>query len=638
MPYRVLFYLLLLASTRVPAQSVAPDTLAVSSTIDQVTVYLEGAQVHRTATVALPGGRTAVVLEGLSAVLDPASVQVTPVTADVLLLGVTHRLHYPELPEETAAESSIYEEIEEVLADRRRLETEAAIAKEEEAVLRANRDLTGSQTGIDAADLERGVAYHRERIAAIKRTYLAISDSLRANQQRREELQGQLAELGQSYQAPATAEVVVLLESDRAREVRLQLTYLVDNAGWVPEYDVRVDDISQPIDLRYHARVFQQTREDWTDVRLSLSTGDPTAAAEVPELRTWRLRNGGLPPVYEEAKKKPGVKGLARVSGKVVEVDGMPLIGAAVIVIGTAVGTVTDMDGNFSLELPEGAEELEVSYTGFNTKQVPIGGEKLTIVLDDNGQQLDEVVVIGYGTEQALAGRAAGVNIRRKRQRSKQDEALPPPVPTQVRRRSTTTSFDIELPYTIPADGRPRRVEIKQYAIPAEYRHFAVPKRSEVVYLSAIIRDWEQYDLLSGTLQLFFEGTYLGASRLEVEQTADSLQLSLGRDAGVVVTRRPNEDFRRRGGLFGGRKVVSRGYDIAVRNTKQQAIRLTVLDQVPISGQGNIEVEAELPPAADLDEESGLLTWRLDLPPDTERALSFGYVVRYPVNEQVYVE
>ena len=199
-------------------------------------------------------------------------------------------------------------------------------------------------------------------------------------------------------------------------------------------------------------------------------------------------------------------------------------------------------------------------------------------------------------------------------------------------------AFAIELPYTIPADGQARRVEIKQYAIPAEYRHVAVPKRSEEVYLSAIIRDWEQYDLGSGKLQLFFEGTYLGTSQLAVEKTADSLQLSLGRDAGVLVTRTPNEDFRRRGGLFGGRQVTSRGYDIAVRNTKAQPIQLTLLDQVPVSGQGNIEVETELSDPATLDEQTGTLSWQLALAPGTERKLSFGYSVRHPAGERVYVE
>ena len=219
---RLLLPLLLLLSTRGPAQTDRPvsvDTLAARSTIEHATVYLEGAQVRRTAAVSLPAGRTAVVLEGLSALLDPESVQVTPVDAEVLLLGVSHRMHYPELREKTGEATTLYARIETLLTERRRLETEAAIAKEEEEVLRANRNLTGSQTGIDAADLERGVAYHRERIAAIKRTYLAISDSLRANQRRREELQEQIAELSLTEQLPATAEVVVLLDTDRPQQL-----------------------------------------------------------------------------------------------------------------------------------------------------------------------------------------------------------------------------------------------------------------------------------------------------------------------------------------------------------------------------------------------------------------------------------
>ncbi|WP_116124931.1 SusC/RagA family TonB-linked outer membrane protein [Lewinella sp. IMCC34183] len=77
-----------------------------------------------------------------------------------------------------------------------------------------------------------------------------------------------------------------------------------------------------------------------------------------------------------------------------------PLIGASVVVPGQAsLGTVTDLDGTFSIEVPDGAEELEISYTGYSAQRVSIAGQSAITVSLSNGALLDEVVVIGYGTQ-----------------------------------------------------------------------------------------------------------------------------------------------------------------------------------------------------------------------------------------------
>lgn len=126
-----------------------------------------------------------------------------------------------------------------------------------------------------------------------------------------------------------------------------------------------------------------------------------------------------------------------KVSGQVTDQDGQPLIGATLLEKGTNNGTFTDLDGNFSMEVADGKAVLVVSYTGYETKEVPVNGQStLSITLTD-GAVLDEVVVVGYGIQkksqttgaiasipakliaelpitnarQALQGRAAGVDV-----------------------------------------------------------------------------------------------------------------------------------------------------------------------------------------------------------------------------------
>ena len=79
-----------------------------------------------------------------------------------------------------------------------------------------------------------------------------------------------------------------------------------------------------------------------------------------------------------------------------------PIAGANVSIQGTTVGTITDMDGNFTIEVPENAT-LQISFIGYNTCFVKVAGQSnLNVTLTEDTQKLDEVVVIGYGTQKKM--------------------------------------------------------------------------------------------------------------------------------------------------------------------------------------------------------------------------------------------
>ena len=103
-----------------------------------------------------------------------------------------------------------------------------------------------------------------------------------------------------------------------------------------------------------------------------------------------------------------------KVTGKVLDENGETVIGASVKVVGSTLGTITDFDGNFSLNnVPAGAK-LEISYIGYVTQTVEAKGDApLTIKLSEDNQMLDEVVVVGYGTQRVkdLTGAATNVKV-----------------------------------------------------------------------------------------------------------------------------------------------------------------------------------------------------------------------------------
>lgn len=616
------------------------EEVQVASIIKEATVFLEGAQVTRTATTPVPAGRATIVFMGLTADLDPESIKVNARENDFIILSVSHRLNFGNPPEPGPEVDALQQQIKELGFRKDLIVTQVNIAREEEAILKANRNMSGQASGLAAEDLEQAVRFHRERLTEINMNYLTWNRRLDSLREVRENLQKQLAELRGKNPQKASAEIVVITEGERATNTEFRLSYLVPDAGWQPYYDVRVTDITQPVDLRYRAKVRQQSGEDWQDIQLTLSTGDPKASAVAPELSTWRLYNGARPPVYRPTASRNVRSGYQRITGQIMESSGEALIGATVLVPGTTAGAVADMDGNFQIDVPAGTRYLTVSYTGYTTSTVPITGSRIGVVLNENVSQLEEVVVTGSG--------------QRRNQRRKESESLaeadvdyappppppppaPAPVPTTISRQTTTVSFQIDLPYSIPSDGKERDVEIKQHQLPATYTHVAVPKVNEAAYLTAAVTAWEGYDLLSGDIQLFFEGTYLGRSYLDVSAAEDTLDLSLGKDPNVVVERTEITEFRKQS-FLGGKISQSRGYRINVRNRKDQPVRLVVKEQIPVSADDDITVKADLSAGAQLDPETGIVSWELALPPRGEAGVSLEYTVKAPRSSRIYLD
>ena len=94
-----------------------------------------------------------------------------------------------------------------------------------------------------------------------------------------------------------------------------------------------------------------------------------------------------------------GMAAEARViSGVVKDATGETIISASVVVKGTSIGTVTDFDGNYSLDVPNDAKVLVFSYVGMKTQELNITGDVMNVVLSENSEVLEEVVVTGYGT------------------------------------------------------------------------------------------------------------------------------------------------------------------------------------------------------------------------------------------------
>ncbi len=196
------------------------------------------------------------------------------------------------------------------------------------------------------------------------------------------------------------------------------------------------------------------------------------------------------------------------------------------------------------------------------------------------------------------------------------------------------TNFEIDLPYTIPCDGKQHLVAVKKYELPATYRYFAVPKLDKDAFLQAQVTHWEDLNLLPGTTNIFYEGTYVGQGMIDVRNVKDTFTISLGRDKKVIVKR--DRDTQRRSVKTIGTNVREEfAYSITIRNTRKENINLTINDQIPVSNDKDIAIEDIENGGADIDPTTALMTWNLVLQPNETKKLSFGFTVKYPKGKTI---
>lgn len=202
---------------------------------------------------------------------------------------------------------------------------------------------------------------------------------------------------------------------------------------------------------------------------------------------------------------------------------------------------------------------------------------------------------------------------------------------------TTTIEFAIDAPFSVPADGLAHTVSVKTHSVPATFKHYVTPKLDKDAFLYARTTGWEDLNLLPGNANVFFEGTYVGQSYLNVQATTDTLDVSLGRDKGVVVERVRRKSTNDKA-VIGGKRTNTVGFDINVRNTKATAIDIEVRDQHPLSPQSEIEVKLIESTDAVVNEQTGQLTWNISVEPKATKKLGFSYSVKHPKDMPVVLE
>ena len=621
-------FLLYVLPITIAAQSV--KRVSVETKMEQVTVFMKGAQVKRTVKQSITTGKQEIVFTGISTDIEKQSVQVK---ADGRLTILSVRVQRDYLKEqEVREEIKTTQEKFFQLNDKISLTSKVLeVFKQEESMLIKNQQIAGSTVTLKPEELRQSLDFQRTRLTEVLKQQLTFQKEIEEMNKERNKLSNQLAEMSRKIDL-STNEIVVLADVKETATVPFEITYLVQKAGWYPTYNIRVKDVVSKLQLEMNANVYQSSGENWNNIKLVLSTGNPNDNHSKPLINPWFI-------TYVDAQisnymKQWTISGNDQIlMGRVTDDKGAPVSSAIVTVKGTTQSTITDANGFYRIKANGVAQSLVVSSVGFEQYEFAAGRSFVSVSLKPAVNELQEVVVVGYGTQNALEGKVAGVQIRGAA--TLKDKSIPLQVITTF--QPITTQYEIQEIATVNNDGKINTMSINDKSIEAYYEYYTAPKLDEAAYLTAKLINWQDLNLIPGETNLFFEGTFLGKSYLDLSTDADTLSLSLGVDKGITVKRTLLKEYSNKK-FLGNNRTDTKQYEITVRNNKTVPVNIIVEDQFPISTLKEIEVDDLKYDGGKLNDETKIITWTYTIDPKQSKKMDMKYSVKYPKEKKLQLD
>lgn len=528
---------LILAHFGVSAQTIKEYKL--TPDIASIIVYLQGAEISRTQSLQLIKGRNNLIFEGLSPKINPKSIRfnVPPEDSEkISILSISKKTNYLSNIDEKPRVKLLKDSLEIISQSLTSLQDDADAYNAEKELLKENIEIGGENNGVPISELKQAAEFYRSRMKEINQKLSAIKRKAIELEKRNKSLKRELTELNAELTYPRS-EINILLSVEDNVKTSLELRYLVNDAGWTPSYDIKAEDVNQPVQLIYRAKVYNNTQIDWNNVHITLSTADPNLSAAKPELKPWYLNT-----------KQPGNLIISRNEGYM---------------------------QNMLVPDQQLHSDSPVSTSDVEYKEVEV--------------------------------------------------------------TDLNANFDIKTDYTIPADDKPYLVDIIEYNLEATYKHFSVPKLDRDAFLLARITGWEDLNLVEGDANVYFAGTYIGQSYINTRNVRDTLDLSLGRDKKILVTRSKLKDYSSTK-FIGNKKKETLAYEMIVKNNRKTPISIEIRDQLPISQNSDITVDNIELSDAKIDEATGELRWLFKLSPGKSKKIRLTFSVKYPKNTAVQIK
>lgn len=556
---------LFLISTLMGLNLRAQDTARTQAIISKATVYFGyGAELSHEAKATVSATTRYIIIDQLSTSLDVGSLQVS-CPEEVSILSQQFLLYTPpsvapvKSREQQQTEDSLRTLNREVLRMENKIQIEQETMNKTGLLIEATLGGQGGKN-VTSAEVLKLVEYYTARIETARNKIFGMKEQVTGLQEQIAALRAKIDQMKQSgfKQPRTTGRLILQVLSRRTGQIPVTLSYYTPQAGWTPVYDVRVNSKNNKVKMIYKAALTQSTGLDWTQTRLTLSTGTPRFGVVAPILSPWNLQ----------------------------------------------------------LYVPE-------MYKAMQDRAAYMNSRRNQLQSFSKEKELSEVVVTGYG---------ADLEIRQRSDTSRFTSTIQDF--TTLSEGQLNTNYDIDLPYSITSDGQLHSVAIKEEDVSCLFKNYAVPRVDKDAYLLAEIADWQNLDLLPGEANIIMDDTYIGKTSIDPSITSDTLHLSLGRDSRVAVKRSLLKELSSLKSS-GGSNRQTFTYEIIVKNNKSTEVNLLLKDQYPLSNIREVEVKLDDAGGAMINEELGILTWKLELKPGESKKIRFSYNVKYPRDKKI---
>ncbi|MBN9380044.1 MAG: mucoidy inhibitor MuiA family protein [Chitinophagaceae bacterium] len=573
------------------------------STLKSATIYRNGAELVHTARAAIEQGSSELIIGDISSSIDASSLRVS-CTGNITIMSVAFSTEY--LKPETASPfvRRLQDSVETIKKELTRLDV---LIRSDQAlldVLAANKTIAGTN-GLSVAELSKMMDYYRQKTIELNSEINGYREKSDKYKQLAEKLENQVRE-EEKKNSKTGGRLTLQLQSPMSGNVDFTVSYLTTAAAWTPFYDLKVDNVNDPLHILYKARIMQTTGLDWKKVKLTLSTSQPGQGGNAPVLKTWFLQ------FVDPLLQNRGVSSSAGYSnnfsntlqGRVAGVDVKSQQLSEVVVRGA--GRDQEKEANTEpLYIVNGNPVDKEAYSNIDPRAI----KKIDVLKDAEATAL-------YGSRAA----AGAVVITLKDELGDY---------VSVNDNQMDVTFDIDLPYDVPANGKEQGVVLKEYKVPCAYQYYSAPRADKEAYLLGGISGWEKLNLLPGEANIIVEGANIGKSFIDPASTQDTLNLTLGRDKRVVVKKEKLMNYSSVKFLGSNKKQVFT-YELTVRNNKKEKVQMLLKDQYPISSNKDIEEELLESSGAVVNTETGVLTWRTDLAPGETKKYRVSYSIKYP--------
>ena len=535
---------------------IAQSPKDLKSSVKEVTIFSNGAQIIRSATINLQPGVSELVFNGISPYTNVSSIQPSG-KGNFVILDSRHNIEYPEPTDnpEILIPAALQRKIEATLDTLNDINYDYDVIKDRKDLYIKQKDMLtnnplmrGGGKSDSLPILKDAMEFYNAKMNSINAELQRIKREENKVILKKTQLQTRYNEL-LAYKERIISEktkstdpiyqVIVTVSAKESVTGSLSISYNCTNAGWTPAYDIRVNDINAPVELTFKANVYQNTGEDWSNVKLKLSTNNPNKSNIKPYLATWYL-NYYMP--------------------------------------------VNVYSSNISMGSAPASASRE---------------EKTSVILDED---------VNY----KLPAAQLASNF------------------TTQTQNLTAMEYSIDIPYSIPSDGKYHLVNIQNHDnISTAYNYFAAPKIDKDAFLIAKLSGWEDLNLIPAKANFYFEGAYIGETTIDPNIIADTLELSLGRDKGIAIQRKKLKD-KEKEQIIGNSRSKTICMEVTVRNNKNSVIDISIEDQIPISNDKDIKVSFDSENfTGNYNENTGMLSWKLKLKPKENKVVNFTYTIKY---------